>query len=343
MRRVLPVVLVGLLVLLIGGCCVLFNKRPVANFTSEPSWSYAGQEVRFNASSSFDPDGEDEPNRGIKQYDWNFGDGSEPLRNGGPRPTHIFRDNGQYPVTLTVYDRYRASDSQTLIVEVRNPAPIIKEIKIYDPNGCRYEAGDLLRFEVAAVDPASLEPKVISEILWDFGDGTTARGRVVEHCYSRGCRDYQITVTVSDDDGAITTHRKSIYIYCKDEPPTPIIQITPSPIYVGTQIVFDGSSSHDNDRCFVPCPDYYHDCGLAAECDGCPSGRIVSWRWWIKPPCQDWVFLGYGDKIFYTPEKPGTFRLRLEVRDDDRCDDGKICCDWVRVETEFEVIASPSN
>ena len=41
----------------------------------------------------------------------------------------------------------------------------------------------------------------IAEYVWDFGDGTTATGRRVEHVFPQR-RQYQVTLTVIDDDGA---------------------------------------------------------------------------------------------------------------------------------------------
>jgi PKD repeat protein len=37
---------------------------------------------------------------------------------------------------------------------------------------------------------------------WDFGDGATASGAVVEHTYTRAWR-YTVTLTVTDSGGAV--------------------------------------------------------------------------------------------------------------------------------------------
>ena len=46
---------------------------------------------------------------------------------------------------------------------------------------------------------------------WNFGDGTTSSGRVVTHAYST-VGDYTVSLTVTDDDGALSTYSLSIQI-----------------------------------------------------------------------------------------------------------------------------------
>lgn len=71
------------------------NQPPVAEFTFSPSEPVVGEEITFDASASFDPDGE------IVQYLWDFGDGD-----GGEGVTvsHIYETPGSFPVALTVFD-----------------------------------------------------------------------------------------------------------------------------------------------------------------------------------------------------------------------------------------------
>ena len=330
-RKIAVVGLLGLGILLVG-CCALFNKPPIAEFTFVPAYPYAGESVFFDASASHDPEG-----KGLT-YSWDFGDGN---RGEGKTVTHIFADDGTYAVTLTVKDKFGATDSVTKIVEVRNPPPKILEINVKDLNGCRIEAGDMLEFSVDALDPASFEMKKITKITWNFGDGTVKEGKVVRHCYCRGCREYTVVVTVTDDDGAQASASKKVYVYPKDGAPTAIIKISPDEIHVGDKVTFDGRDSHDNDRVCVPCPSEARDCGeLSPNCYGCYcSGRdrIIGWRWYIKKPCSDWELLGYGSTITFVPKVVGTYFVKLEVRDDDdKCCTS--CPQWVGVIAQFEVL-----
>jgi 6-phosphogluconolactonase (cycloisomerase 2 family) len=71
------------------------NQGPSAVFTAVSEG--AGQAAVFNATSSSDPDG------AVARYDWDFGDGTT-LQDGGPTPTHVYQEQGNYQVTLTVTD-----------------------------------------------------------------------------------------------------------------------------------------------------------------------------------------------------------------------------------------------
>jgi parallel beta-helix repeat protein len=73
------------------------NEPPVANFT----YTIDELSVTFNASSSYDPDGE------ILVWYWNYGDGASGV---GETITHIYLLSGTYNVTLTVVDDNSAED-----------------------------------------------------------------------------------------------------------------------------------------------------------------------------------------------------------------------------------------
>jgi hypothetical protein len=73
------------------------NQIPVAVFNFSPVYPESGETVYFNASESYDNDGN------ITRYSWDFGDGSS---GGGLKPTHVY-DTGSssyktFTITLTV-------------------------------------------------------------------------------------------------------------------------------------------------------------------------------------------------------------------------------------------------
>jgi len=80
------------------------NRVPVAVFTSSPPyWVGLRNPVKFDASDSYDPDGE------IVQYIWSFGDGSS---GEGMVVYHEYTTSGWEPlVTLTVVDEDGGSKS----------------------------------------------------------------------------------------------------------------------------------------------------------------------------------------------------------------------------------------
>jgi parallel beta-helix repeat protein len=84
------------------------NKKPIAS-PGGPYITKLNQEVAFNGSGSYDPDGR------IIFYRWNFGDGSSEILD--KNPLHIYSDPGTYIVTLTVVDDDgRSSMANTTVV-----------------------------------------------------------------------------------------------------------------------------------------------------------------------------------------------------------------------------------
>ena len=79
----------------IKSIAVTGNKPPIADFTYSPSSPAKGQTVIFDASPSYDPDGD------IVSYKWDFGDGNE---GEGRTVTHVYNTSGDFVVTLTVRD-----------------------------------------------------------------------------------------------------------------------------------------------------------------------------------------------------------------------------------------------
>jgi len=84
---------------------------PTADFSFTPERPRAGEPVTFDASASFDPDGQ------IVKYEWDFdGDGVTDAE--GVRVTFTFDEPGDYPVTLTVTDNDGLTGTKTRTVPV---------------------------------------------------------------------------------------------------------------------------------------------------------------------------------------------------------------------------------
>jgi hypothetical protein len=73
-------------------------QYPVASMTWQPQTPYVGENVTFDASSSYDPDGI------ILKYYWNFGGGTPYVEETDPFTTHIFKTAGTYVVSLEIID-----------------------------------------------------------------------------------------------------------------------------------------------------------------------------------------------------------------------------------------------
>jgi len=110
---------------------------PVASFTYSPENPVVGEEITFDASSSYDPDGE------IESYDWDFGDGNSAQEE---VVTHAYVEAGEYAVTLTVTDNDGLTDSNELSLEV-------KLIPVLLVHGWRGSPDDMLDLENWLQDP----------------------------------------------------------------------------------------------------------------------------------------------------------------------------------------------
>lgn len=84
------------------------NQQPVASFTVSPAEPRVRQEVTFDATESYDPDGT------IVEYRWDFdGDGTVDLTTTEPTASHTFEEGGGYQPRLTVVDNEGATNSYT--------------------------------------------------------------------------------------------------------------------------------------------------------------------------------------------------------------------------------------
>ena len=96
------------------------NIPPVAN-ASGPYYALNDEEIQFDGSGSYDPDGI------IIHYGWSFGDGETAT---GEKVTHTYAGAGLYQVTLTVVDNLGVSDTDvtnaSIVILNRPPAiPLI--------------------------------------------------------------------------------------------------------------------------------------------------------------------------------------------------------------------------
>jgi PKD repeat protein len=85
------------------------NHSPVASFTYSPEGPAANRQITFDASSSYDSDGE------IVSYEWNFGDG---FTDSGVNTTHSYNRALTYLVILTVTDDKGATDTKEIDIPV---------------------------------------------------------------------------------------------------------------------------------------------------------------------------------------------------------------------------------
>jgi PKD repeat protein len=118
------------------------------------------------------------------------------------------------------------------------------------------EAGKPLRF---LADGSSDPDGELREIWWDFGDGSAAEGRVVDHVYASP-GTYDVVLTVSDDDGAVSALTSSLRIWPPDTTPVATFSAypvsasgvrLPRPLREGDLVRLDARDSSDPDGTVV--------------------------------------------------------------------------------------------
>jgi len=85
------------------------NQPPIVSFTYTPRKPIISEEIIFNASASFDPDGH------IVSYEWSFDDGNIAY---GEIVSHSYSVARDHTVTLTVTDNEGATNSTSMTVKV---------------------------------------------------------------------------------------------------------------------------------------------------------------------------------------------------------------------------------
>ena len=173
----------------------VLNKAPVASFTESAEVTTTGDNIAFDASGSYDPDGT------IVSYYWNFGDGNSAT---GITVNYAFDHRGTYTVTLTVTDNNGATDSETKTITISNRQPIASftanTTEVIENNAVSFDAS-------ASYDPDG----TIVSYVWNFGDGTATTGVTAEHVYtSEG--EYPVTLTVTDNDGDSVSETENIIV-----------------------------------------------------------------------------------------------------------------------------------
>jgi serine protease len=169
---------------------------PILNaaFSVSSSAPEAEEVVVFDASDS---------EGSIAAYEWNLGDGTTAT---GEVVEHAYADAGDYSVTLSVETDDGASDTESETVSVSDPNEGPTASFVVD-------SSDVAPGEPVTVDAsASSDPDgSIATYDWDFGDGTTATGDVAAHEYD-DAGEYTISLTVTDDDGAVGTAAATVQV-----------------------------------------------------------------------------------------------------------------------------------
>jgi len=261
------------------GFTLTVNAPPRAE-AGEDIAARVGQLVRFDASASRDPDG------GLVDYAWDFGDGSQVS---GPQVSHVYRAPGRFDVTLRVTDHSglaNASAEDSLVVTVE-PELRVNEPPIAIAGGNRQAVvGMPLRFDASR---SSDRDGGIVRYDWDFGDGGTAQGIAASHTYWQP-GTYRLTLTVTDGSGAANaTAQDFATLEVRGATTLPPIADAGGDrtLRIGESVTFDASGSRD------------------------PDGAIARYLWYFGDGSS-----AEGPRVEHVYVEPGVYPLRLEVADD---------------------------
>jgi len=229
----------ALLGILLGAAFLLSScagySPPVAVIDASPTSGDAPLTVTFDISGSYDRDGT------VVGYELDFGDGTAPATGTDiTQPiAHTYGDDGIYTATLTVTDNHGLTGQDSVEITVTNPAPTASFT--FSPESPK--VGETVTFDASgSVDPAGLGVKAqkIVSYEWDFGDGATGSGMVTTHVYNDS-GDYEVTLTVTDDDGATGTDAVVITVTAEFSPIKALIDS-----YHRTDLVGTGAWYEDN-------------------------------------------------------------------------------------------------
>jgi PKD repeat protein len=191
---------------------------PVASIGNVATLVEVGQTLTFTSQSINDP----------TSLRWDFGDGS---RASGTTARHSWTAPGTYRVRLTASNSAGSDDAIVdVVVEPALEPPIARLAQ----SASEVVAGDSIRFTSLSInDPARL--------VWNFGDGATARGTEVSHTWAQA-GTYTVTlraINAAGDDrvSTVVTIREPV------APPVAGFGLDKNQAGIGEQIQFtDGST-----------------------------------------------------------------------------------------------------
>jgi PKD repeat protein len=265
------------------------NEPPEARLFVRPTYTYLGDVVCFNASTSTDPEDN------LTMYFFDFGDGTTSGWVNTSVVNHTYSAAGNYTTYAMVKDDLGLIDdmSNRITVWVREHVTSIEPTARLFVRPTYTYPWEPVGFNATTSEDEDGE---VVMYMFNFGDGTVSgwtNSSAVEHTYNKP-GNYTAYVMVMDDMGLIDDMSNKITVWVRDEegnqPPHAYFTARPSKVDVNETVTFNASGSKDEDGYVYK---YYYDFG-----DGTNSG-------WIFDPITTHQYA-----------EPGYYTATLMVEDD---------------------------
>ncbi len=263
------------------------DQAITASFTADPQSGEAPLEVEFDASESFDPNGN------IERYEWDFNEDGIFDDAEGAQVSHEFTKIGNYTVELRVVNTLGDEEFETkqIIVEKgENPEAVITVLDEPDD----YKVGQNYVFK--ADDSTSPNGNIVA-YEWNFNDGSDVEEtKSISHIFENE-GTYEVTLKVTDEEDKEGEMLKVISIGAPQGSPKVLINSSPNleegDLYIEGKVpyavIFDAKGTVDSDN------------------------NIIDYEWDFGDGSQN----GYGETVSYTYTTEGTYTVTLTVTDAD--------------------------
>jgi subtilisin-like proprotein convertase family protein len=212
------------------------NRDPSASFVLSAPPAAADRITTFDASASADPDGT------IANYAWDLdGNGSyETDRGTSPTASTTFTSTGTKTVGL------RITDDDGAVVTFTDPSVAVTRapvLGVLSALPAQPRPGANVTFTLASASDPDGGPVTYD---WSFGDGATVSSGTASEAHTFATEaTFDVTVTVTDDEGAQTTAALAFLV--SGMPPVAALTVTPNPVATGAVVHLDASASTDPD------------------------------------------------------------------------------------------------
>jgi PKD repeat protein len=178
---------------------LLSRVPPIAEFSYSPPMPWAGQQVTFDASESYDPGGS------IVRYEWDFGDGESGEL--GEVVQHQFWVPGTYTVKLTVTDDDGATDTYSEVIMVTDNLPTVTTQSASSVG--KYSATLNMKYDFKAYGPGRLQfvywkqsdPGSTYSTGWEAASGSGSYSKSISGLSSG--TTYEFKAQLEDVDGTV--------------------------------------------------------------------------------------------------------------------------------------------